>query len=208
MRDAIIPRHYKIFMVMVWVTGAGALLLLPAGQRKLKLPYFFMGAGFFLIETNNVVALSLLYGSTWVVNVLVFSGILILILLGSLTCMATERPRFALIFALLFVNLAVAYAISPADVLNVKSAFLQGLLAVLIFLGPIYFASLVFGHLIKQEANLYQAYGSNLLGAVIGGSLEYFSLVMGIKFLLLITFALYGLALVFLKTGNQRMSPA
>ncbi|MGB7947221.1 MAG: hypothetical protein WCH75_06035, partial [Candidatus Binatia bacterium] len=145
MRDASIPRHYKVFMVMVMVMGAGALLLLPVGQRKLKLPYFFMGAGFFLIETNNVVSLSLLYGSTWVVNVLVFTGILTLILLGNLTCMATERPRFALVFALLFVNLAVAYGVSPADVLNIKSTFLQGLVAVLVFLGPIYFASLVFG---------------------------------------------------------------
>ncbi|MGB7946128.1 MAG: hypothetical protein WCH75_00460, partial [Candidatus Binatia bacterium] len=76
------------------------------------------------------------------------------------------------------------------------------------FLGPIYFASLVFGHLIKQEASLYQAYGSNLLGAVIGGSLEYFSLVMGIKFLLLITFGLYALAFVFLRTGGAKVSRA
>jgi len=81
-------------------------------------------------------------------------------------------------------------------------------LAVLVFLGPIYFASLVFEHLIKREANLYQAYGSNLLGAVIGGSLEYFSLVMGIKFLLLITFGLYALVFIFLRTGNPRASHA
>ena len=206
MREASIPRHYKIFMGMVMVMGAGALWLLPAGQRKLKLPYFFMGAGFFLIETNNVVSLSLLYGSTWVVNVLVFAGILSLILLGNLTCMVMQRPRFFLVFAALFVNLAIAYLVSPAEVLNVESIFLQGLVAVLVFLGPIYFASLVFGHLIKREANLYQAYGSNLLGAVIGGSLEYFSLVMGIKFLLILTFGLYLLALLFLRTGNVKMA--
>ena len=171
MREAVIPNHYRIFMVMVIVMGAAALFLLPACERKLKLPYFFMGAGFFLIETNNVIALSLLYGSTWVVNVLVFTGILLLILLGNLTCMLMERPRFPLVFALLFVNLAAAYVISPADFLKINSPFLQGLLAVPVFLGPIFFASVAFGHLIKQEKNLYQAYGSNLLGAVIGGSL-------------------------------------
>ena len=208
MREAVIPNHYRIFMVMVIVMGAAALFLLPAGERKLKLPYFFMGAGFFLIETNNVIALSLLYGSTWVVNVLVFTGILLLILLGNLTCMLIERPRFPLVFALLFVNLAAAYVISPADFLKINSPFLQGLLAVPVFLGPIFFASVVFGHLIKQEKNLYQAYGSNLLGAVIGGSLEYFSLVMGIKFLLVFTFGFYALAFVFLVTSNPRASHA
>ena len=77
-----------------------------------------------------------------------------------------------------------------------------------VFLGPIFFASVVFGHLIKQEKNLYQAYGSNLLGAVIGGSLEYFSLVMGIKFLLIFTFGFYALAFVFLMTSNPRASHA
>ena len=121
MREAVIPNHYRIFMVMVIVMGVAALFLLPAGERKLKLPYFFMGAGFFLIETNNVIALSLLYGSTWVVNVLVFTGILLLILLGNLTCMLMERPRFPLVFALLFVNLAAAYVISPADFLKIDS---------------------------------------------------------------------------------------
>jgi SAM-dependent methyltransferase len=202
MRDAVLPNHYKVFMVMVILTGFGSLLLLPAGQRKVKLPYFFMGAGFFLIETNNVVSLSLLYGSTWVVNVTVFSGILVLILLGNLTCMLTSRPRYPLIFALLFLNLAASYLLSPSDFLKLDSTLLQGILAVVVFLGPIYFASLVFGHLIKQEENLYQAYGSNLLGAVIGGSLEYFSLIMGIKFLLIITLVFYALAFVFLITSR------
>lgn len=37
---------------------------------------------------------------------------------------------------------------------------------------------------IKQEKELYQTYGSNLLGAIIGGACEYISLVTGIKFLL------------------------
>jgi hypothetical protein len=208
MRDAVLPNHYKTFMLMVVAIGSAALLLLPRGERRLKLPYFFMGAGFFLLETNNVVSLSLLYGSTWTVNVTVFSGILVLILLGNLTCMATSRPRYGLIFALLFANLAVAYMLSPSDFLKLDSALVQGFLAVPVFLGPIYFASLVFGHMIKGEPNFYQAYGSNLLGAVIGGSLEYFSLVMGIKFLLIITCLFYGLALLFLRTASGRTAAA
>lgn len=199
-----LPSHYTVFMIMVIFMAAGSLLLLPSGQRRIRLPYFFMGAGFFLIETSNVVSLSLLYGSTWIVNITVFTGILTLVLLGNLMCFLMSRPRYTLIFGLLFVNILVAYLTPPSSLLTIRSVLLQGLVAGLIFLGPVFFASLIFGHLIKSEKQLYQAYGSNLVGAVIGGSFEYFSLVMGIKLLLVLTFLFYALAFVFLKTGSAR----
>ncbi|NIO11218.1 MAG: hypothetical protein GTO40_25665 [Deltaproteobacteria bacterium] len=67
-------------------------------------------------------------------------------------------------------------------------------MATVVFLGPVFFASLIFGHLIKRESHLSQAYGSNLVGAVVGGACEYFSLVLGIKFLLIVTCGFYLLA--------------
>lgn len=206
MKEAAVPNHYKVFMVMVVLMGVSSLLFLPSGQRKIRLPYFFMGAGFFLLETSNVVSLALLYGSTWVVNVTVFTGILVLILLGNITCMLTSKPRYLLTFTLLFLNLAVSYLVRPDWLLGVDSDLLQGVLAVLIFLGPVFFASLIFGQLIKAEKGLYQAYGSNLLGAVIGGSCEYFSLVFGIKSLLIITFGFYLLAFLFLQRSSTNPS--
>ncbi|MFQ5656687.1 MAG: hypothetical protein ACE5G5_04045, partial [Candidatus Methylomirabilales bacterium] len=115
MKEPGIPTHYKVFIVIVVLMGAGSLLLLPPRQRGIRLPYFFMGAGFFLIETSNVVSLSLLYGSTWVVNVTVFTGILGLILLGNVTCILTSRPRYGLTFSLLFANIIVSYATRPSS---------------------------------------------------------------------------------------------
>ncbi|HEB02413.1 MAG TPA: hypothetical protein ENI12_04190, partial [Nitrospirae bacterium] len=115
-----IPLHYRGFMVMVVVMGLLSMLLLPKGERDIRLPYFFMGAGFFLLETSNVVALSLLYGSTWVVNVTVFTGILALILLGNLTASGMVRPRYRSIFALLFVSLMVSYIVRPAHLLGME----------------------------------------------------------------------------------------
>ncbi len=206
MKAPVLPNHYKVFIGMVVLLGACSLLLLPPGQRKIRFPYFFMGAGFFLVETSNVVSLSLLYGSTWLVNVTVFTGILILIFLGNLICALTSKPRFNLMFFLIFTSLAISYIIPPSFLLRIDSVILQGLLAILVFLSPIFFASLIFGHLIKQEKELYQAYGSNLLGAIIGGACEYFSLVAGIKFLLIITFLFYAMALIFLKTGSKQIA--
>ncbi len=206
MKEPGIPDHYKVFIVIVVLMGAGSLLLLPRGQRRIRLPYFFMGAGFFLIETSNVISLSLLYGSTWVVNVTVFTGILILILLGNVTCILTSRPRYGLTFSLLFANIIISYATAPSSLLGITSVWLQGLVAVVVFLGPVFFASLIFGHLIKQEKDLYQAYGSNLLGAVIGGSCEYLSLMLGIKSLLVGTFLFYALAFVLIKTASAPLA--
>lgn len=204
MKNPTIPNQYLIFMMWIIILGISFLSLLKKEERGIKLTYFFMGAGFFLIETSNIVSLSLLYGSTWIVNITVFLGILSLILLGNLACQITAKPRYTLLFILLLSSVTASYLIQPSSLLMIDSAIIQSLLAGLIFLGPVFFASLIFGHLIKQETNLPQAYGSNLLGAAIGGSLEYFSLMLGIKPLLLITFAFYLVAFIHLKSKAKR----
>ncbi len=194
LKESTLPPHYLIFIILVVVSGFAALLLLPRGERRVKIPYFCMGTGFFLIETSNVVSLSLLYGSTWIVNIAVFTGILGLILLGNMTCMAMARPRYHLLFPTLVAGVLLAYFTPTASLLRIDHVWLQAIAAVAVFLGPVYLASLIFGHLIKRERSLYQAYGSNLLGAVVGGAVEYLSLVTGLKALLLITLACYVLA--------------
>jgi hypothetical protein len=206
MKEAVLPPHYQFFMALIVLMGASALFLLPPGQRQIKAPYFFLGAGFFLIETSNVVSLSLLYGSTWIVNVVVFMGILALVLAGTLTCTRMPSPRPWHLFLPLFASVLIAWATPTSALLQVDSPVLRGMLAVLIFLGPVYVASLIFGHLIKRESNLAQAYGSNLLGAVVGGACEYLSLVMGLKWLLLLTLACYVLAFLSLYLPHPRVA--
>ena len=41
---------------------------------------FFMGAAFLLLETKNVASFALLFGTTWLVNALVFAGVLVTVL--------------------------------------------------------------------------------------------------------------------------------
>jgi hypothetical protein len=57
------------------------------------------------------------------------------------------------------------------------------------------------------------AFGANLLGAMVGGVLEYGALVVGYRALLIVVAALYLLAFVCrpkdtVKTGNGKVSPA
>ncbi len=202
MKERAIPQHYQTFMILIIVLGIGSFLLLHKEERKLRRTYFFMGASFFLIETSNVISLSLLYGSTWVVNITVFASILLLILLGNLTCHITSKPRYNILFSGLLLTVFASYLIPPSALLYFNSDLIQGILAGFIFLGPVFFAAMIFGYMIKGENNLPQAYGSNLLGAAIGGSLEYFSLILGIKPLLLITLVLYVAAWINFKTSE------
>jgi hypothetical protein len=181
------------------IYGLASLLLLPKGQRRLRLPYFFLGAAFFLIETSNVISLSLLFGSTWYVNIVVFTGILTLVLMGNLTSYLITKPRIKVYFCLLTVCILVAFAVPTYWLLAIDSSFLRGFTASAVFLGPVYFASLIFATLIKEEKNLFQAYGSNVLGAVVGGACEYLSLIFGFKFLAILTLVFYFAAYTMIR---------
>jgi hypothetical protein len=75
--------------------------------------------------------------------------------------------------------------------------------AVALFLGPVYFGGLVFARLIAREARLFEAYGSNVLGAVLGGAAEYLSLLMGFRFLLALALAFYVVVFVLLRRGED-----
>lgn len=199
LRSRTIPPHYRTFLVIVVTLGAGTLLLLPPGQRRVRAPYFLLGAAFFLLETSNVVSLSLLYGSTWTVNVVVFSGILALVLAGTA---ASALPRWETpplwVFGLLLGSVALGALVRPGALLAVPEGLPRAAAAVAVFLSPVLFASLVFGTLIRREERFPEAYGSNVLGAVVGGALEYASMLSGFRALLLVTFVLYALAAVLL----------
>jgi SAM-dependent methyltransferase len=201
LRQRAIPRHYVLFMGIALAMAAASLGLLPRGERRVRLPYFLLGAAFFLVETSNVINLSLLYGSTWYVNVLVFAGILTLVLLGNVVSLTLPPLRLDVLFGLLALSVLATYAVPTHALLGITSPILQAAAAVAIFLGPVLFGSLVFASLIREETRLDQAYGSNVLGAVAGGVCEYLSLVYGFKFLSALTLVFYlGTFLLLLRS--------
>ncbi len=51
------------------------------------------------------------------------------------------------------------------------------------------------------------AFGANLLGAMVGGVLEYTSLILGYRWLLVLIAALYGLAFGVSALRGYRLSP-
>jgi SAM-dependent methyltransferase len=204
LRRPTLPLHYLVFALIALAFAAASLLLLPKGQRQVRLPYFFLGAAFFLIETSNVVRLSLLCGSTWYVNTLVFAGILVLVLLGNATAAVVRQPRLDLVFLLLALTIAVGHVTPTSWLLSIHSVWLRMAAAVVLYLGCVYFASLVFAIVIRDEPQLGQAYGSNILGAVTGGVCEYLSLVLGLRFLNALTLAFYLATFLLLRRAASK----
>ena len=59
------------------------LVRVVGGPFRTMRPYadlFFMGAAFLLLETKNVATFALLFGTTWLVNAMVFAGVLLVVL--------------------------------------------------------------------------------------------------------------------------------
>src|SRR5206468_1195587 len=72
---------------------------------------------------------------------------------------------------------------------------------------PIFFAAACFALLFRERSQAGTAFGWNLLGAVAGGLLEFTSMAVGLKALLLVALAAYlGAALVHLRRRGPRLT--
>jgi hypothetical protein len=192
-----VPTHYLAALGAVLLTTA---LFVGVGggrtlTRGLDATMFLMGAGFLLVETKSVTEMSLLFGSTWTVNLLVFTSILIMVLAANLVVQRLPRLDTKPLFVGLLLSLGIAYAVPVSKLLWLGTAgqwVVGGLLVAL----PVLFASLIFSTLLAQRVDPARALAYNLLGAIVGGGLEYASMAIGIKGLYLLAAAVYGFALI------------
>ena len=175
------------------------------------LDLFFMGAAFLLLETTNIVHFALLFGTTWFVNALVFAGILASVYLA---IEVTRRYRFrrpSRLYVPLFAALVLAWAVPPDSLLGLSFVPRFGA-AVGLGFAPVFLANLIFADRFRDVGSSTIAFGTNLLGAIVGGVLEYGALVVGYRALLIGVAALYALALLagrsHLASGRPTRYPA
>ena len=202
-----IPFHYLLPLFTVFALAFIPLKMSRIRVRDINWHLFFMGAAFLLIETKAVTTLALIFGSTWMVNSIVFSSVLIMILLANLL---TERLSF-LSFTSLYLGLSATLLFNyffNFNMLNhlewnirvLSGGFVTGL--------PLFFAALIFARAFAVVESPSLALASNLFGALVGGLLEYLDMWTGLRWLNLIALALYGLSFVFLYVHNRIKSSA
>ena len=159
-------------------------------MRSLRWHFFFLGAGFLLLEAQIISKMALLFGTTWVVNSIVIAGLLALIVAANIVAEFSPRMPVNLAYTGLFVTLLISYCI-PLDKFFFTSLWLRAFTATLVLCLPVFFAGIVFIRSFAREGFRGEALGSNLLGAMIGGMLESLSLWTGIRSLLAIAALLY-----------------
>jgi SAM-dependent methyltransferase len=204
-----IPAFYQVTLLAI-LLGSIAAVRLTAGPLGAMRPYvdlFFMGAAFLLLETSNVVRFALLFGTTWFVNALVFAGILASVFLAIEVARRVRFRRPASLYAVLFATLAVAWAIPPGSLPGLDPVPRFGAAVVLGF-GPVFIANLVFADRFRDVSASGIAFGTNLLGAIVGGTLEYGALVIGYRSLLIVVALLYALAFAAGRSHLRARAPA
>jgi hypothetical protein len=196
LRDRHVPQHYAAAIVLVLIVSVVAVLPAASSRRGgWSWQFFLLGAGFMLLETKSIIQFALLWGSTWVVASLAIAAVLTMALGANFIVARTQIARPWIVGTALIALLAVSYVI-PIGSIAFESRLLESVFYALLMFSPIFCAGLLFGSAIKHSTSLARDYGTNLLGAMVGGTAEYFSLITGFRFLLLVIAACYIGAIV------------
>ena len=200
----------------LWMLGlilAASVLFVRVGGGSLRrmsgyVDLAFMGAAFMLLETKNIVQFALLFGSTWFVNALVTGAILVAVYLAVETARHIKLPPPWVLYVALIASLVLTWLMPQQDLVSlpIVARFLSG--AALAF-APVYLANLIFAQRFSDVETTATAFAANLLGAMVGGVLEYLALITGYRFLLVLVGVLYALAfLTRLRRGAATLQPA
>lgn len=177
-----------------------------AGSRFFDGRMFFLGAGFMLIETKAVVHMALLFGSTWMVNSVVFFAVLVMILLANLFVLKARPkvlwPWYIGLFAALGLN-----AVVPLDSFLGWGPTLQVTGSCLLVFAPILFAAAIFAISFGRTREADRAFGFNIAGAMLGGLAEYASMLVGFRYLEFVALGLYGLSALCMSRAGVTAKP-
>jgi spermidine synthase len=163
---------------------------------------FLLGVAFLLLETKNVTGFALYFGTTWLVNALVFAGVLVAVLAAIEITRRFRTPPLRIMYFVLFGGLALAWLVPTSWVLSLPVPVRLVVAIVLAFL-PIMAANIIFAKRFESSAHPVTAFGTNLLGAMIGGCLEYAALATGYRWLLVICACLYLAAYLIMPRGSH-----
>jgi tRNA1(Val) A37 N6-methylase TrmN6 len=168
---------------------------------------FLLGAAFLLLETRSVTGFALYFGTTWFVNALVFAGVLLAVLAAVEFTQRVRTPRLEVMYGVLIGGLALSWLV-PSSVLLSMSFLPRAIVAIVISFLPIFAANVIFAKRFSATADAPMAFGTNLLGAIVGGCLEYLSLIFGYRALLILAAMLYVGAYLVMPRSRTPATPA
>jgi hypothetical protein len=210
-----LPPIYLGAMALLLAYGAGVFLLVQRRLRRgagvaaaaiplsLKLAFALMGAAFLLLETKSIIQFSLLFGTTWLNNSLVFLGVLLLVLAANWTAQVVRgRWLWWAVLPLLLASSLAPLFYPLANLLYLEHEGLRFAAASLLTFSPVFFANLLFSLAFRDQHTAEHLFGWNLFGATLGGVLEYSSMAIGYGALAVVVALCYAAAFALLARGG------
>ncbi|MEI8344779.1 MAG: hypothetical protein WCG06_01760 [Candidatus Omnitrophota bacterium] len=200
-------RGYPLsYLALLGVLFGISFLYLFASDRKFCVdfswPCFFLGAGFMLVETKGFTELALVFGSTWLVLSVMIAAVLILAFCANALILKRGHPKRVWTYGLLCLSLVAGAARSFCDPKGLDPVVYQ-IFVTLILTLPFFFSGFAFSAELDESSSVGKAMSANLLGAMLGGFLEYNSLYFGFRSLYFFAIAMYALA-YFLAPRSRR----
>jgi spermidine synthase len=181
------------YLIMVFEVLALSLLVavnyFPGRPKFSHLSFFFLGAGFMLIETKGITEMGLTFGNTWQVIGIVIAGILTMAFVGNCAVQRLDIKRPTAPYLLLFAALAIGWYVARSG--GLASTTVGRLETSIVLTLPLLFSGIVFSTLLSGEGQVSGMIAMNLLGAICGGLLEYNSMYFGFRFLYLMAMGCY-----------------
>ncbi len=194
-----IPKDYLIAMLMMVLISLFSVYALSGDKKELNGHFFSLGAAFLLLETRGISVLMILAGSTWGVSAAIFSGVLVMSLLATIwgyivrDALSKRIPweYYMLLFGFLLLNYFI-----PVSYLAGLSKLVRVVLGSLLLSLPLFASGVIFASSLSRTGNADRVLASNLLGALVGGVVEYVSMATGFRYLLIPAAIFYFLALI------------
>ncbi|MDC3082541.1 hypothetical protein OA333_03265, partial [Candidatus Pelagibacter sp.] len=156
---------------------------------------FFLGSGFMLVETKCITEIAKIYGSTWVVTSITIAVILLMAFVANYLIIKKVKINIIGIYSFLFLSLIIGYFFSKYG-FNFLNQKIFSILLPFVLTLPLLFSGLAFSKEISRLNSASQALSANILGAMLGGFLEYNSMYFGLTFLYYLAGFLYFLAFI------------
>ncbi len=188
-----IPNNYLIVLTLLMgltILAVKQLLSFKSLSRVSNWNFFFLGAAFALLETKGVTELAVVIGTTWITNSAVIVAVLLMILIANLLVLRISPISKNIIYVLLIIAVLLNYFVPLIKFLDLSwnARLLVGSTQIAL---PLLFSGILFALFFKNTRDASTALGMNLIGAVLGGLLEYTSLIWGHRILFLLALGFY-----------------
>ena len=191
------PISYLPLAMIVLIVCIGVWKMCGIGSpNRQQIAFFCLGAGFMLVETKAIAELALCFGNTWQVVALTISAILVMAFLANIYVSTFGKKSVNM--CLIFVVASLLLAYFSKGIIIEKAGESTPLVLTIILTLPIFFAGLSFSSILSEEKQFSKLMGANLIGAMVGGLLEYNAMYFGYNSLNLLAALFYGITFILL----------